>query len=115
MRITKPAKTADVPIVAVNGELRVLVCGSRDWTDVDTINKEFLKLIMQQGVPYQNVLVITGGASGADTIIRELCENELGIACANFNAAWLFYQRFKGNKRGAGPIRNGWMLRWGQP
>jgi len=99
-------------------EFRVLVCGSRDWTDIDTINMQLCKLILEHGVRHKDVLVITGSTieqdNGADSLVAALCHNELGIACAQFPAAWPFYKNL-GNQRAAGPIRNGWMLRWGRP
>lgn len=99
-----------------DGTLRVLVCGSRDWTDEAAIRKHFLKFIYDHGIrDYARVLVITGGADGADTIIERLCLDELGIACARFGAAWKAFGRNYGNPRPAGPVRNRWMLTWGQP
>ncbi len=95
-------------------EYRILVCGSRDWTDIDTINKHLCKLIVERGYKYKDVLVITGGASGADELVATLCHNELGIACAVFTAPWQFFAQ-QDNRRAAGPVRNGWMLRWGRP
>jgi hypothetical protein len=73
-----------------------------------------VKLIKEQEADVRDVLVITGGADGADTIAENLCKDEFGIACAVFNAPWNALNK-KGNRRAAGPIRNGWMLRWGQP
>lgn len=95
-------------------EIRILVCGSRDWYDIDMINKELQKLIVQLGVKYKDVLVITGGATGADELVQRLCNDELGIACAVFHAPWAFFAKLN-NKRAAGPVRNMWMLRWGRP
>ena len=96
-------------------EFRILVCGSRDWTDRDRIAKELVKLIKEQEVPVDDVLVITGGADGADSMVEDICKKELGIACAVFPAPWDAMRKILGNHKAAGPIRNGWMLRWGQP
>lgn len=96
-------------------ELRILVCGSRDWTDRDRVAQELAKLIKMMEVHADNVLVITGGAEGADNLIEDICKNELAIACAVFPAPWEAYKKIHGNVRAAGPKRNGWMLRWGQP
>lgn len=73
-----------------------------------------MRVIVEAGVRQADVLVIQGGAPGLDTIVKDLCRNELGIACATFEAPWQFCASV-GNKRSAGPMRNGWMLRWGVP
>ena len=94
---------------------RLLVCGSRDWTDEELINKEINKAVVQAGVRAYQVLVINGGADGADDIAMRLCRDKLGYACATFFAPWTFADRVLNNKRAAGPMRNGWMIYWGQP
>lgn len=101
-------------VISAATEFRILITGSRDWTDIDTINKQLCKLIVEAKVPYKDVLVIAGGATGADTLARILCNEELGIAFAEFPAPWDFFNK-QGNKRAAGPVRNNWMLRWGRP
>lgn len=113
LRMNRKKRTA-ATVPSPGREVRILVCGSRDWQDIDTINKELNKLIVQLGVKYKDVLVITGGASGADELTQTLCNNELGIACAVFHAPWAFFAKIN-NKRAAGPVRNLWMLRWGLP
>lgn len=96
----------------------ILVCGSRDWTEENPIDRELNRAIVERGVQYKNVLVVTGSAAeddnGVDSIVEKLCRTRLGIACAIFRAPWDFFQK-TGNKRAAGPVRNGWMLRWGRP
>jgi hypothetical protein len=118
MIVPKPRKVVPTAPVRAYAEFRILVCGSRDWADIDTINTQLCKLILEKGMRYKDVLVITGSTieddNGADSLVASLCKNELGIACAVFSAAWPFHERL-GNKRAAGPIRNGWMLRWGRP
>lgn len=111
MKITKPKRTVTVPPVT---EYRILITGSRDWADIDTINKELNRLIVEIGVKYRDVLVMAGGATGADTLAKDLCLKELGIAFAEFSAPWDFFARI-GKKRSAGPVRNAWQLRWGSP
>jgi hypothetical protein len=80
--------------------MRLLVCGSRDWTD---------------GYPIRAVLgsyvgetLIHGAARGADSIadaIGDLFQMEI----EKFPADW------KGHGRAAGPIRNKLMLTEGKP
>ena len=76
--------------------MRILVCGSRNWTDRDLIRNE---LSSYSG----EVSVIHGGARGADAIAGEIAE-ELGFNVIVCPANW---KRFG---RAAGPIRNKQML-----
>lgn len=100
-----------------DGELRILVTGSRDWpeTRADTIRDTLMDVFNQAGLPLKNILVIVGEADGADTIVHRLCHTHFGVACAQFYAPWEQHRRDYGNPRAAGPLRNGWMLRWGKP
>lgn len=81
--------------------MRLLVCGSRHWTDGDLILRELSAL---QGVE----VVIEGEAPGADTLARRAAE-QLGIPVLPFPADWDRYGR------GAGPRRNQQMLDDGHP
>ena len=75
--------------------IRLLVCGSRGWTDKEVIREEILAIGPS--------VIIEGGARGADRIAKEIAI-ELGIDVMEYPAEW--------NKdgRGAGPIRNQQML-----
>jgi len=81
--------------------MRVLICGSRSWTDRKAI-RDFLLTLPKSSV------VIEGEASGVDTIAREEAE-KLGIEVLKFPADWKRYGR------AAGPIRNRQMLVEGKP
>lgn len=81
--------------------MRVLICGSRDWTDRATIRE-----CLEGYGP--GTVVLEGEARGADTLAREIAE-ELGFAVLAFPADW---KRFG---RAAGPIRNQRMLDEGRP
>ena len=80
---------------------KVLVCGSRDWT-----NKEIIKKRLEQ-LP-AGTTIIHGGCRGADIIAGEVAK-ELGFEIEVFPASWSIYGR------GAGPIRNKQMLTEGEP
>lgn len=82
------------------GGKRVLICGARDYK-----NKSRIKRKLEKRRPD---LVIEGGAPGADTLSGE-CADELGIAHCTFKANWKVYHK------AAGPIRNKWMLSFGEP
>lgn len=72
----------------------VVICGSRSWNDEAAIRAAVEELVRQE--PF--LLVVTGGAAGADTIADEVAR-ELGVHTAVIRALW-------GKGRGAGPVRN---------
>ena len=79
---------------------RVVVCGSRHWTDYNYI-LDALKL-------YRPKVVVEGGAPGADLLARKAAL-ELGMEVEQFDADW----KHKGPS--AGPERNTEMLTTGHP
>lgn len=83
--------------------MRLLVCGSHVAWDAAEVWRRMDEL---QPRPE---LVIAGGANGVDTFAAEWAKRR-GIPCMVFPAAW-----DSPLGRAAGPIRNGWMLRFGQP
>ena len=83
--------------------MRVLVCGSRSaWDATETW------AAMDKLDPIPD-LVICGGSIGVDKFAESWAERR-GIACALFPAPWDSHLR-----NTAGPIRNGWMLKFGRP
>ncbi len=80
--------------------MKVLVCGGRAYRNRGRVITELEKI--------KPTCVITGGADGADRFAYDWAY-ENGIACPVFYAAWSYH----GPQ--AGPIRNGWMLKFGQP
>lgn len=85
---------------------RVLVCGGRDFVDSSQIWGELdtLHRWARQGC----MVVIQGGASGADRIAREWCISRL-VRFENYPAKW------SEHGKAAGPIRNQRMLDVGRP
>jgi hypothetical protein len=81
--------------------VKVLVCGSRRWLSQKPIERELRKL------PPRTV-IIHGAAAGADNIAGFVAEI-LGFEVRPYPADW---DRYKG---GAGPIRNGQMLKREHP
>lgn len=75
--------------------MRVLVTGSRDWTDREAIRKALWWLRKH----HDEVVVVHGGADGADSIADDLAE-EFGFLPVEYAADWHQY------KLAAGPIRN---------
>jgi hypothetical protein len=81
---------------------RLLVTGSRLWTDERAINQQ-IRLTR-----HELEVVIEGEAPGADTLARQAAER-YGVPVLRFPADW------KTHGRAAGPIRNERMLREGRP
>ena len=84
--------------------MRILVCGGRNYTDQDRV---FQELSARHDIETIE-LVIEGGAKGADSYARYWAWAK-GIPCMTIHAAWAKFGR------AAGPIRNRWMLKYGQP
>jgi len=78
--------------------MKVLITGSRTWTDKEAIRRELMKL------PIGSILVHGDCKTGADAIAESL-SIELGFETRKYPADWDTH----GKK--AGPIRNGSMLR----
>ena len=79
---------------------RILVAGSRGWTDNELIRRV---------LPWSgNVIIIHGGALGADLLASEVAQER------DF-AQWEFLPDWDNLGKKAGPIRNGKMLKLGEP
>lgn len=85
--------------------MRVLVCGSRDYTNMGELCETLDLLLMEHG---EIDVLIEGGASGADALARDWAES-VGIPIMRFPADWKKYGL------AAGPIRNKQMLVEGKP
>ncbi len=80
--------------------MRLLICGSRNWTDRDII----LRAVKKRNPS----VIIEGECQGADKLAASVAE-ELGIPVEKFPADWAKHGRR------AGPIRNQQMLDEGKP
>lgn len=100
-------------------DFRVLVCGSRGWTDRDKMRQELdaasdigglgeMAHMVIDKVPPQEMVIIHGNARGADKMAGEIAE-ELGYQVEVYPADWAKYGKQ------AGFIRNQQMLREGKP
>ena len=76
--------------------MRVLVCGSRDWTQSERIYARLLQLP-------KGTAIIEGGARGADGYAGTFAD-DYGYPHIQVAANWEFYEK------AAGMIRNSWML-----
>jgi hypothetical protein len=81
------------------GDLRVIVCGGRDYLD-----KEHVFMVLD-GLRRANarMLVIEGGSSGADTWARLWCQGKPDVQCHTVHPDWSIGPA-------AGPLRNQKML-----
>lgn len=79
---------------------RVLVCGSRHYSDRDSINHVLDALHVRKG---PKMLLITGGAVGADELARQW-------AVSRKVDHRVMYARWELEGKAAGPIRNQRML-----
>lgn len=80
---------------------RILVCGDRNWSDSQAIERELSKLPSDS-------LIIHGACRGADELAAQIAVR-LGLKVLAFPAEWHRYGR------AAGPIRNRRMLGEGRP
>lgn len=83
----------------MNGNLRVLVCGGRDYMDHRTMYKVLDQLVQT----LRFTALIEGGARGADHLARQWADAR-GVQIFTVWANW------KGYGNAAGPLRNELML-----
>jgi hypothetical protein len=76
--------------------MKVLVCGDRNWTNIDAIKRELLAF-------GPGTIIVHGACRGADTFAG-IVAGELGYEVREYPAEWAKYGR------AAGPIRNRQML-----
>lgn len=84
--------------------MKILVTGDREYHNRAKV-KEVLDRYFNG---FQVGCIIQGGARGADTLAKEYAK-EHGICCVQVDANWDYYHK------PAGPIRNGWMLKFCEP
>ena len=86
--------------------MKILFCGSRNWTDRETIRHVLQKLA--EDVGEGPAIAVHGAARGADTIAGEFA-SELGFEVRACPANW------EKHGKAAGPIRNTEMLEKEKP
>lgn len=94
--------------IPLKSELRVIICGSRDWTNKARIGRYLDTLMDDEGYTADSITVIHGGCKGADHHAGMEAKGR-GISVVEYPANWL--------KHGlrAGPIRNQQMIDDGRP
>jgi hypothetical protein len=93
---------------AAEKQLRVLICGSRDWTDKRRIGRYLDALLTTECLEPANLVVIHGGCKGADHHAGMEAKGR-GCQVLEFPANW------KKHGLSAGPKRNQQMLDEGKP
>ena len=81
--------------------MRILITGSRHWE-----NKEIIKTALETYQGYSDVVVIHGGAPGADHAADESAK-ELGYTVEIHRANWSAYGKFAGPKRNQEMVDSG--------
>lgn len=84
--------------------MKLLVCGSRDYTDYRTIDEVLDSIHATHHIH----ILIEGGSLGADRYARYWAKAN-GVPVQTFEAEWERY------RQAAGPIRNTRMLKEGKP
>lgn len=89
---------------------RILVCGGRDYLDYPKVNSVLDDIVQRANDPSE-VVIIQGGAKGADFLAKvyAYCWGWGGLHCVEYPADWKAYGK------GAGAIRNQQMLDEGKP
>lgn len=91
--------------------MRVLICGSRTWTDKKAVGVVLSGLVVEGS---GCLTVIHGGARGADTLAAE---SAAWVICDDFDLPEIvaFPADWTTHGKAAGPIRNQQMLDEGKP
>jgi hypothetical protein len=89
----------------VGAAVRILVTGSRDWTDGQVIEEALLTAWLDAGCPpKEHTTVVHGGARGADSIADAIARR-VGLQVEVHHPVWRQRSR-DGVDRGAGVRRN---------
>jgi len=83
---------------------RIVIAGSRDYNDYEKMETSWNNYLKREELKPEDVIIITGGAKGADTQAKKLAK-EQGIKHRQYLPNWHEY----GKK--AGPIRNAEMIK----
>lgn len=85
---------------------RVIVCGSRDWSDRERIAEQLNKVVVEFGYVFPEPVIVHGNARGADRLAAEEAE-KAGLLVEAHPADWETYGK------AAGLIRNTMMAKLG--
>ena len=86
-------------------ELRVIIAGSRDFSDYELLKKSTIEIITKKTMLPDLTRIVSGGARGADTL-GERFANEMGLEISRFIPDW------DGLGKRAGYVRNAEMAKF---
>jgi hypothetical protein len=86
--------------------LRILITGSRDWSDRDAIRAAIVTWGRGVGARPQQVTVVHGGARGADLLAAAVA-GELGCQVEEHPADWRLFGKAAGHRRNAEMVQAG--------
>lgn len=86
-------------------ELRIIIAGSREFTDYNMLKREALNILKHMGRPKESIKIISGCARGADAL-GERFAKEFGLKVKRFPADW------NGLGKRAGYVRNAEMAKY---
>lgn len=78
---------------------KLIIAGGRTYSDFKQVEASFLAYLEEHKLTSEEILIVSGGASGADRLGEQLSKKH-GMAVEVFPADW------KKNGKAAGPIRN---------
>ena len=79
--------------------IKVIIAGSRNFYNYDTVEETVISFFMNHGFPKENIEIISGGARGADKLGEQLAKS-YRLKLTVFPAQWDTYGK------AAGMIRN---------
>jgi hypothetical protein len=85
---------------------RVLITGSRGWKYVDVVRRELRRVVEDTGLMPEEVIVVHGGAAGADNLAGLVAE-ELGMRVEVHKADWAAFGKTAGFLRNAEMVNLG--------
>ena len=88
--------------------MKIAVIGSRDFEDYDMMKKEVIDFIIKENLDKTNVIIVSGGARGADSLAERLSK-EMNWDLFVFRAKWRqngIYDNSAGYKRNKTIIDN---------
>ena len=87
-------------------DYRILITGSRNWDKYSIIEKAILGTIKDAGVDPYYVVIVEGGAMGADTLAKRVADDH-GIRYEEHRADWSRLGKRAGHVRNFNMVKEG--------
>lgn len=72
--------------------MKVLICGSKDYNNWDEFYRVCIEILSkiqyERELRKEDIEIVEGGASGADSLAKMFSKKELGKSSTTFNAKW---------------------------